>query len=241
VPPILTVTGRDVLFAHWPLDPATVESRVPGVLDVETFDGSAWVSALAIEVRGFGPGPMRLPRRLERGVPQLVVRTYVTLDGRPGVYFLSLDTESRLSATVGRRAFGIPFHRARMHLTRRDDEVTFRSHRGGTPPAVFHARYRPTGEASRAEPDTFESFAIDHVRYFLPAGEDRRVGANRTDGRVRTGELDRKPWTLRPVRATVHENTLFEAAGLPSPTADPVVHYSPGFEMRIDPLHSRSG
>ena len=240
MPPILTVTGRDVLFAHWPLDPATVESRVPGVLDVETFDGSAWVSVLAIEARGVGPGPMRLPRRLERGIPQLVARTYVTLDGQPGVYFLSLDT-SRLPATVGRRAFGIPFHRARMRLTRRGDEVTFRSHRDGTPPAVFHARYRPTGEAFRVESGSFESFAVEQFRYFLPTGEDRRVGASGTEGRVRIGELDREPWSLRPVDATVHGNTLFEAAGLPSPTADPVVHYSPGFEMRIDPLHSRSG
>jgi uncharacterized protein YqjF (DUF2071 family) len=127
VPPVLTVTGRDVLFVHWPLDPAAVESRVPDALDVATFDGSAWVSALAIEVRGFGPGPIRLPRRLERGLPQLVFRTYVTLEGQPGVYFLSLDTGARLPATVGRRAFGIPIHRASMRITRRGETVTFRA------------------------------------------------------------------------------------------------------------------
>lgn len=237
MPPVLTVTGRDVLFAHWPLDPATVEPHVPDTLDVETFDGSAWVSVLALENRGFGPGSMRLPRPLEQGTPQLNCRTYVTRDGRPGVYFFSLDTGEWLPATVGRRAFGIPFHRARMRMTRRGDEVTFRSRRAGDPPAVFRARYRPTGETYRAEPDTIEAFCIEHFRYFLPAGEDRRVGA-RADGSVRVGELDREPWTLRPVDAGIRENTLFEAAGLPAPTTDPVVQYSPGFTMRIEPLRS---
>jgi hypothetical protein len=241
VPPVLTVTGRDVLFVHWPIDPGVVESRVPDALDVATFDGSAWVSALAIEVRGFGPGPVRLPRRLERGLPQLVFRTYVTLDGRPGVYFLSLDTGARLPAAVGRRAFGIPLHRARMRVTRRGEEVTFRSRRDGDPPAVFRARYRPTGETYRADPDSFEAFGIERFRYFLPSEEDRRVGTGRRgDGRVRVGELDRKAWDLRPVDATIREQTLFEAAGLPAPTADPVVHYSPGFEMRVEPLRAAS-
>jgi hypothetical protein len=241
VPPVLTVTGRDVLFVHWPVGPATLDPHVPDVLDVETFDESAWVSVLALENRGFGPGPIRLPRRLERGVPQLNLRTYVTLDDRPGVYFLSLDTGKRLPATVGRRAFGIPFHHASTRMTRRGETVSFRSRREGDPPAVFQARYRPTGEDYRAQPDSIESFCIEHFRYFLPAGEDRRVGGGRReDGRVRVGELDRDPWTLRPVSATIRENTLFETVGLPSPTAEPVVQYSPGFEMRIEPLRTQS-
>ena len=241
MPPVLTVTGRDVLFAHWPLDTDVVERHVPDALDVATFDGSAWVSALAIESRGVGPGPIRLPRRLERSLPQLVFRTYVTLDGQPGVYFLSLDTGARLPATVGRRAFGIPIHRASMRITRRDETVTFRSRRDGDPPAGFRARYRPTGEPYRAEPDSFEAFGIERFRFFLPADEDRRVGVGRgADGRVRVGELDRKPWELRSVDATIRPRGLFEAAGLPAPTAEPVAHYSPGFEMGVERLRAAS-
>jgi len=232
VPPILTATGRDVLFAHWPLDPTAVERRVPDALDVETFDGSAWVSVLALENRGFGPGPARPPTWLERGVPQLNLRTYVALDGRSGVYFFSLDVCERLAAWVGRRTFGLPFHRASMRLTRRGEEVTFRSRRGGDPPAVFQARYRPRGETYRAEPESIEAFCIERSRYFLPEGDGRSE-------RVRIGELDRKPWTLRPVDATVRRNTLFDAAGLPTPASDPAVQYSPGFEMQVQRPETR--
>ncbi|WP_380679220.1 hypothetical protein [Salinigranum sp. GCM10025319] len=39
----------------------------------------------------------------------------------------------------------------------------------------------------------------------------------------------------------IRRNTLSEAAGLPAPTSDPVVQYSPGFEMRVGPLETRGG
>jgi len=237
VPTVLTVTGRDVLFAHWPVDPETVAPHVPDALDVATFDGSAWVSVLALETRGFGPGPIRLPRGLERGIPQLNLRTYVTAGDRSGVYFLSLDTGSRSAATGGRRAFGLPFHHARMRLTRRGETITFRSRRADGS-AVFRARYRPVGDPYRAAPGTIESFCVEEFNYLFPDAEDRRPGIAHAEGRVRVGSIDREPWTLRPVAATIRRNTLFEAAGLPAPTADPEVQYAPTFEMRVEPIAS---
>jgi uncharacterized protein YqjF (DUF2071 family) len=247
--PILTVGGRDVLFAHWPVDPAVVESHVPAGLCVETFDGSAWVSVLALENRAAAPGSLSPPSRLGAGTPQLNLRTYVSYDGDLGVYFLSLDTGGRATAAVGRRAFGLPFHHARMRLTRQGERVSVRSRRdtGDGPPAVFRARYRPTGERYRAEPGTVESFCVERFRYYLPATGDRRAGplggddgdgGDGDDGGVRVGRIDRDPWDLRPVTATIRDNTLFEAAGLPAPVTDPVVGYSPGFEMGVEPVAS---
>lgn len=210
-----TVVGADVLFAHWRLDPEAVGSAIPDPLAVDTFDGSAWVSALALENRSVSPGSLRLPTALERGVPQLNFRTYVTLDGDDGVYFLSLDTDLRAAAVAGRNVFGLPFNHAGMRLTRRGDRITFRSRRDGeaTPPAVFQARYRPEGERSRAEPGSLAEFCIEHHRYFLPAAEAGGAAALRTVGAEQAGtvvgRIDRDPWDLRPVSATIRENTLF--------------------------------
>lgn len=228
-----------MLFAHWRLDPEAVAAVLPDPLAVDTFDGSAWVSALALENRSVSPGSLRLPTALERGVPQLNLRTYVTLDGDDGVYFLSLDTGLRAAALAGRGVFGLPFDHARMRLTRRGDRITFRSRRSGgsTSPAVFQARYRPEGERYRAAPGSLAAFCIEHYRYFLPAADADGAAALRTVGAEQAGtvvgRIDRDPWDLRPVSATIRENTLFEAAGLPTPTAEPVFHYSPGFEMGV--------
>jgi hypothetical protein len=204
-----------------------------------------------------GPGRTTVPTAFD-GTPQLNLRTYVKPAGSAdadengdrnededeevGVYFLSLDNGRRLAAAAGRRLFGLPVHHASMRVTRRDDEVTFRSRRRGRPMAVFQARYRPTGETYWAEPQTLEAFCVEQFRYYVPASEDRRPGAlqsGRTDDRVRVGTVDHEPWELRAVDATLRTNTLFEAAGLPTPTTDPVVHYSPGFEMGVEPVETR--
>lgn len=119
-----------MLFAHWRVDPGAVAAALPPDLTVDTFDGSAWVSALAPENRS-------VPPALDGAVPQLNVRTYATRDGDTGVYFLSLDTGLGAAAATGSGAFGLPFRRARTRLTRTGDRITFRGRRAGsTPPAV---------------------------------------------------------------------------------------------------------
>lgn len=121
-------------------------------------------------------------------------------------------------------------------MTRRGDRCTFRSRRlSADAPAVFQARYRPTGPTSRAAPGTLASFCVEQFRYYVPATDRRIDPLQATDAGVRVGRIDRDPWDLTPAGATIHGNTLFKAAGLPAPTADPVVQYSPGFEMDVAP------
>ncbi|MFB6303421.1 MAG: YqjF family protein [Haloferacaceae archaeon] len=255
---LLTVAVRDALFVHWPVDADALAAHVPDPLAPEAFDGSGWVSAVALENR-VSPGATALPGPFRGRFPQLNFRTYVTAGDDPGVYFFSLDSGRRLPAVAGRRLFGLPFHHARVRLTRRDDGFTFRSRRRGAPSAHFGARYHPTGGTYRAAPGTLDAFCVEHTRYYVPTAEDRRAGAvpsldsgavqsldsgaGGADGRegVRVGTIERDPWPLRPVDATVRRNTLFEAADLPAPTADPVTHYSPGVEMAVEPLGAGPG
>lgn len=102
---------------------------------------------------------------------------------------------------------------------------------------MFQARYRPAGEAYQAAPGSLEEFCVEHFRYYLPAPEDRRIDvlqpfASDRDG-VYVGTIEREPWQLQPVTATLRTNTLFETAGLQPPSAAPVLQYSPGFEMGV--------
>jgi uncharacterized protein YqjF (DUF2071 family) len=237
MPPLLTVTGRDVLFAHWPVDPSALRPHVPDPFSVATFDGAAQVSVLALENVSVAPASLSVPRPLRRGFPQLNLRTYVEYGDTTGVYFLSLDSGSRAGAAVGRRLFGLPFRPARGRITRTDDTVRFASRReaaDGGPAATFQARYRPDGEPYTAAPDSVESFCIERFRYLFPASDaTRSLPGVGDDDRVVVGRIEREPWTLRPVAATIRTNTLFEAAGLPTPDAEPDLRYSPGFEMGV--------
>ena len=240
----LRLVGRDVLFVHWPVPVDAVREVVPEPLTVDTVAGSAWLSVLAHEVSETTLASLPVSRPFV----QVNFRTYVRFDGDPGVYFLSLDTGNRTAAVVAQRLFGLPFRPARGAVRRRDDgTVTLGCRRAarGEPQARFDARYRPNGDPETVDADSTTGRLVERHRYFVPEGEASRLsrtvaGAGRrgtdrrrTDRGVLVGEVTRDPWRLTPVEAAVRTNTLFDAAGLDTPDAEPTVEYSPGYESRV--------
>src|SRR5215218_1255947 len=105
---IMAQTWTDLLFAHWSVEPQALRDVVPPQLPLDTFDGKAYVG-----VTPFGVRNMRL--RLSPAVPllsafaEINVRTYVTVDAKPGIYFFSLDAASRLAVATARRAYRLPY------------------------------------------------------------------------------------------------------------------------------------
>jgi hypothetical protein len=211
----LTVTARDVLFAHWPVGPDAVAAVLPDPLTVATRDGDAWLTAVVLEMTGVELAGLRSPTR---PFAQLNFRTYVRHDGDLGVYFLSLDAGDALAARAGHEVWSLPFHAADSEVRHREDTVIVRSRRraGG---ARFDARYTPAGEPTPADPGSLADFLIERHRYYVETHEG-----------IAVGEIERDPWQLSAVDAEVRTNTLFGAAGLDAPETDPSFHYSPRFE-----------
>jgi len=131
-------TWHDLLFAHWRVDAVALRQMIPRPLELDLWQGEAWLGIVA-----FGMAEVRvrgLP--FEWRFPELNVRTYVTLGGRPGVWFFSLDAVSSAAVLAGRHCFHLPYVFAEMTQWRRDDCVELTSRRPG---AAFAARYRPIG------------------------------------------------------------------------------------------------
>src|SRR5205823_2507265 len=84
------------------------------------------------------------------------VRTYVTRDGRPGIWFFSLDASSRMAVHAARRLYRLPYFHALIDLRRDGDEIAFRSARNEDRPARLDARYRPAGQVFHAAPGSLE-------------------------------------------------------------------------------------
>ena len=82
--------------------------------------------------------------------PELNVRTYVSVGGKPGVWFFSLDAESTLAVKVASWGFGLPYHRASMVAVRQDGGIAYRSRRWGGQEGEnrFEAFHRPDGPAA---------------------------------------------------------------------------------------------
>jgi uncharacterized protein YqjF (DUF2071 family) len=216
-------TWNDLLFLHWPVPAEALRRAVPGGLDIEERDGTAWLGVTPFVVSGARPrGVPPLPW-LSR-FPETNVRTYVAPPGgRPGIWFLSLDA-ARLAAVIGARAgYRLPYFHAAMDVARRGHEVAYRMRRRGGE-AALAVRYRPVGPVFRAAPGSVEHFLVERYRLYAA---DRR-------GRLLYADIDHPDWPLQPAEAVVEENTMAAPWGISLP-GEPLAHYAARQDVVIGP------
>jgi len=87
-------TWNDLLFAHWSVPAEQLRKLVPPELSLDLYDGKSWVAIApfqmtGVALRGVPPVPVL------SAFPELNVRTYVMYNGKPGVFFFSLDAFNR--------------------------------------------------------------------------------------------------------------------------------------------------
>lgn len=217
----LEMGWRQLLFENWPIDPAVMDAHLPGKLTPDEYDGSAWLSV--IPFTNVAVRPKGVPESLGIRLPELNVRTYVTHDGVPSVYFFSLDAQG-ISSVLGARVFHhLPYYYARILLAVEDDRIAFSSKRRhpGARPAQYEGTYRPTGEPFSAPSDPFGEFLVERYRFYTEA----------QDGSIRYTDVEHEPWQLYPAAADIERNTLLSAHGFATPDAEPVYYYSPGLDV----------
>jgi uncharacterized protein YqjF (DUF2071 family) len=210
-------TWNRLLFAHWPFPVDVVRPLVPPALPLDTLDGAAWVGLVPFAMNGIQMrGLPALPGL--SAFPELNLRTYVTVDGKPGVYFFTLEAANRMAVIAARRWFGLPYHLARMRCDAvaggGTDYASERIHRGA-PLAAFEAHYRPVGDTFTAAPGSPDYFFAE--RYCLYTAH--RQGVYR-------GEIQHPPWRLRRAELALRTESLFAAHGLVRPAAAPHLLYA---------------
>jgi uncharacterized protein YqjF (DUF2071 family) len=220
-PWIMTQSWHDLLFMHWPIEPRVMRAKVPESIELDLFDGGAWVGVVPFRMSNIAPrGLPALP--WVSAFPELNVRTYVTRDGKPGVFFFSLDAASVLAVATARALFHLPYFLAEMQLKARDGWIEYESHRRrGPSPADLVCRYRPIGPATEPIPGTFDYFLTE--RYCLYT-LDRA-------SRVRRLEIHHAPWALQRAELELTRNTMAGAAGIQLPSTAPLLHFAKRQDM----------
>lgn len=214
LPWVMFQSWRELLFAHWRIEPDRVRPLVPPALELDLFDGSAWLAVAPFRITGLRPRLMpALPGISE--FPELNVRTYVRAAGRGAVFFFSLDAGSSAAVLGARALYRLPYYRADMEIAPEGGRYRYTSRRR-CEDARFEATYGPTGPASPPRPGTLEHFLTE--RYALAT-----VLRN---GRVLEAGIHHAPWPLQPADAEIRVNTMAEAAGIELPPEPPVLHYA---------------
>jgi uncharacterized protein len=216
---IMAQRWHDLLFAHWPVDARALRALLPRQLNIDTFKGQAWVAVVPFRMSGVHLRGMPAVPRLSK-FPELNVRTYVVAQGKPGVWFFSLDAGNRAAVAIARAWFHLPYFRARMSSEERDNTIHYRSERThrGAPAACLEGRYRPAGEAFSPQPGTLEHFLTE--RYCLYSSDSR--------GALIRGEIHHPSWSLQVAEAQFSRNTMAEAAGISLPASKPLMHFARG-------------
>lgn len=209
-------TWLDLLFAHWKLEPAALRPHVPRPLKLDTFDGAAWIAVTPFVVSGLRLAPTPPVPYLSR-FPEINVRTYVTLSGKPGIFFFSLDAASSFAVSSARRLYRLPYFEADMSASRSAGRVEYTSKRTDARghAARFVARYGPVGPTQPAKPGSLEHFLTE--RYCLYTLGD--------GGEPLRAEIHHPPWPLQPAKAEIAVNTM-PPPEIELPDERPLLHFS---------------
>lgn len=207
---------HELAFLHRPVRAASVRALLPPGLELDTFEGVAWLGTVPFRMGGVR-ARLLPPLPGHSAFPELNLRTYVTAEGQPGVWFFSLDVTRRLVVAAARALFHLPYHRARMAVRIEDGWVRYASERATHgPSAGFRGRYRGVGAPFRAAPGSLEHWLVE--RYCLYAA-DRRGHLHRCD-------VHHAPWTLQRAECEIERDTLADAHGLSASAAEPLAHYA---------------
>jgi hypothetical protein len=208
---------HDLLFAHWPVPAAALRPHIPELLEIDAFEGQAWIAVVPFRMSGVRLRVTPAVPALS-AFPELNVRTYVLANGKAGVWFFSLDAGNSLAVAIARAWFHLPYFRARMLCTERNEWIHYssvRTHRGAAS-AMLKGSYRPISEVFLPQPGTLAHFLTE--RYCLYAS-DRR-------GRIICGEIHHGPWQLQLAEALLERNTMAEPLGITIAPHPPLLHFA---------------
>lgn len=222
----MTQNWHELLFAHWPISPDVLRLLIPSVLPLDTFEGQAWVGVVPFRMSHVHFRWLPTSPALSQ-FPELNVRTYVTVNGVPGVYFFSLDAANPIAVAVARQVFHLPYFNAVMRCQRLDDTIHYRSRRidRRASPAEFEALYRPVGPVAYAQPGTLEYWLTE--RYCLYTVVNHQVYR---------GDLHHGRWPLQPAELETTRDTMALSRGISLPDIPPLLHYAHLQEVLFWPL-----
>ena len=183
----------DLAFLHWEISPQEIRTHLPPGVELDLYGGTAWIGVVPFDMKGVTRRGFPAPRWFS-DFPEINVRTYVTMQGKPGVWFFSLDVPSRLAVWGARKFYYLPYFHAAMQTSREGEMVRYDHRRGDL---VFRAEYRPL-ETIDAAADSFETWATE--RYCLYTA-DRK-------GRVYRGQVHHPRWPLQRAEIDLAENNL---------------------------------
>jgi uncharacterized protein len=225
--PLLHQDWHHLLFLHWRVQPEQIRELLPRGLTLDVFQQTAYVGLIPFTITDSRP-------RITPPIPGLSsfhevnVRTYVLHNGKPGIFFFSLDASSRAAVLGARTMYRLPYHFAHidMEVAEEQRSIKYASKREWPPPvpATCEVQYSfGEGRGESAKPGTVAHFLVE--RYTLYTVDD---------GQLISATVEHEPYLVQQARVDRVQETLTWAAGVHKIEEAPIAHYSRGVSVEIN-------
>ncbi len=221
--PIGYQNWRDLLFLHWPVTEPELRRLVPAPLELDLWKGVGYLGVVPFRMEGVRSSWW--PRACALAFLETNVRTYVHYQGRPGIYFLSLDANSLAAVCGARLGWNLPYYPASLQLARSSSEIHYVTRRWRSR-SELEVRCQPGAALGPAVPGTLEHFFLERYLLFVP----RRRG-------VLCGQVHHRPYPAQRVAIREVRESIFEVLGVvPGQRPPAFAHYASGVDVEIFPL-----
>jgi len=214
--PVMLQRWHEISFFHWSCEPGVLQGRLPAGLELDRFEGKAWISLTPFLLTGLR-APL-VPHALGFDFPEMNLRTYVVGPQGPGIWFFSLDCASLFAVAGARTTYGLPYFAARMAMNIGTSENLYWSRRASGAKATI----RIAKESRIAEQSPLDVFLTARFRLYSTY---RR--------RLITAEVAHTPWELNRVRIVEFEETVRRTMRVEFPSDQFLAHHSLGVDTKI--------
>ena len=228
-PHALVQEWRNLTFMHWEVSPEKLQPHIPEGLEIDLFDGKAYVGTIPFQMRNVRPRLLPSVPGIST-FPEFNVRTYVTKNGKPGVLFLTLDAQSRVTCFYAPRKYGLPYRYAKCNVhVESEKHYSWTSRRKDGGQSLIGTTKR-LGPVERAAEGSLEYFLFE--RYSLYTWHN---------GVLKRAYTHHLPWKYSTAEVEMQSNTLLDSYNLnvKDSLQPEYIHMSPGVEVQtwnIEPI-----
>ncbi|BDA79709.1 hypothetical protein LPTSP3_g26390 [Leptospira kobayashii] len=211
------------MFLHYKVPLEVVRKLVPKGLDIDMYEGDVWVSLVAFTMDKVHPEFLFSWERLSR-FHEVNFRTYVIRDNKPGVYFLSIEANNRISCYLATMLSGLRYQYQKITRTvsnpEGEDEIF----------SYFFPETKSLNVEYRLVSKSRNDDKKSKLDVFLT---ERYCLYNEEGNHLFRFEIYHEPWQLTPVRLRSLEAN-YSVGGMSLAQVSPdLVHYSPGVKVSV--------
>ncbi len=216
---IIAQSWKNVFFIHYKIDPKLIAHMVPFKLDL--FEGHAVISVVPFLMDGirfpFLPQIPKVSRLWE-----LNIRTYVEVNGKKGVYFFTLETDSKMGELIAKNFFALPYRFSKIKALVSGNHYKFEHSRADL-------SFKLEATISDAEQvSTFDLWATERYSLFT-----------QKRGVTYQGVVLHEPWQLQQVKIEII-NDQFTKMVLPGLTEFSSASFSRSINVKFRPFKAIS-